>query len=172
MKIILKFILIIIIIIIILLLPIIVSSKNINNKQLEKGEIVNKQLEKEKIVKLIIEIAKQEKVEVEICLAIAKVESNFRPEVFNPNDPSYGLYQLAFGTAIAYNKNIKNIKDLYNARKNATAGIRFLKHLIEIYPKATVGNIAQVYNLGETKYNKGIRNLEYKKKFMFHYSIY
>lgn len=146
-----------ILIMLLVLLPVTVSSENLVK------EI--KYIDKVTVVKIIKEIAKKEKVDKTICLTIAKIESDFRPWVSNPKDPSYGLYELAFGTAKAFNKDIKSVDDMYDVRKNATAGIRFIKHLLKTYPKATIYEIAQMYNLGETKYNKGVRNIDYKNRF-------
>jgi soluble lytic murein transglycosylase-like protein len=128
--------------------------------------------EREKVLKVIVDTAKKENVETALCITFAKIESDFRPDVFNSHDPSHGLYQLAFDTARSYNPTVKSVKDLYDVQTNTNAGIRFIKYLMVRYPKATAGQIAQLYNLGETKYNRGIRNKAYKDKFLYWYKLY
>lgn len=155
-----------------------------------KEEYINKQ--QKNVIKLITEIATKEGVNVNVCKSISRIESNFNPDAFNDNTFNFtknnknnnikygsqekyvsrGVMQLTFATAKSFNKNIKNIKDLYDARKNIVAGARFIKYLFKKYPTATFAEISQIYNLGETSYNKGYRNTKYENEFLKYYMLY
>lgn len=157
----------ILLIMLIILVPInaVGATKKLTVKELKMNT-------KELVIKIIREESKRIGVEKEISITFAKIESDFRPEVFNSNDPSHGLFQLAFETGTHFNKRIKTVKDLYNPRENAIAGIRFIKHLIVTYPNASIGEIAQMYNLGETKFKRGVRNADYERQFLKWYDMY
>ncbi len=139
-------------------------------------------ISKEEIFKLIYKTSKEENVPVEIALTFVKIESDFKQGAFNGNEDcsnnscndcqSHGLFQLTFNTAKRFNKNIKTTKDVYITKNNVRAGIKFIKYLLVTYPKLSIGEIAQIYNLGETKYNVGIRNDLYKEKFLSWYRLY
>lgn len=75
--------------------------------------------------------------------------------------------QLTFDTGQKFNKKIQEKTDLFHAEKNIIAGIRFIKYLFKKYPEASHEEIAQIYNLGETKYLQGIRNQSYVNKFKY-----
>jgi soluble lytic murein transglycosylase-like protein len=113
------------------------------------------------------------KVDADFCDAIAQIESFYRTNAFNnPKKPmrkecwiSRGIMQLTIGTAKKFNKNIRSQEDLYNPDRNIIAGIQFIKYLFDKYPKLSFEEIAQIYNLGETKYHEGLRNRAYVKKF-------
>jgi hypothetical protein len=127
-------------------------------------------------IRTIKTIAKQEGVNEAICLAIAKGESGFKTYAFNDNKKgkgqqqirqSHGLFQLTIATGKTFG--IKSIEELYQAEKNARAGIRFIKHLLIKYPQQSIYNIAQMYNLGETRFRRGKTAQTYASRFMLYY---
>jgi len=132
---------------------------------------LNKEQQRNK--KMVRYYAKLLKVDVELCDAIAQIESTYKSKAFNnPKKPltnevwiSRGVMQLTFETGKKFNRKIQKKDDLYLAENNIIAGIRYLKYLIEKYPLSTLEDISQLYNLGETKYLQGIRNPSYSEKF-------
>lgn len=127
-------------------------------------------------IRIIKKIAKQEGVSEAVCLAIAKGESGFRTEAFNDNKngkgprqvrQSHGLFQLTIATGKAFG--IRSIQEMYQAEKNARAGIRFIKYLLTKYPKHSLYNIAQMYNLGEAHFRRGKTAQAYALRFMLYY---
>lgn len=142
--------------------------------------------EEERIMYLIESTAQQEGVDVSFCKSIARIESNFLNKAFNDNTyhfvkqknisheryVSRGIMQLTIATAKYFNKDIKTRQDLYDSNKNIVAGVRYIKYLFKKYPKYSYGQIAQLYNLGETSYLKGKRNSNYEKKFVKWYEFY
>ena len=91
------------------------------------------------------------------------IESNFNTNAKNPSDPSYGL----MGITSLIGKHYAGVKDfeLYNPENNIKAGSYFLKDLDRKY-RLSPEHIAEIYNLGETKYNAGLRSPDYRKKFL------
>lgn len=115
------------------------------------------------------------KVDEDFCDAIAQIESAYKTKAFNnPKKPlnketwiSRGIMQLTFETGQKFNKKIREKTDLYHAENNIIAGINFIKYLFKKYPEESYENIAQIYNLGETKFLQGIRNQSYANKFRY-----
>jgi soluble lytic murein transglycosylase-like protein len=96
--------------------------------------------------------------------AIIFIESRGDPTRQNPSDPSYGLMALMIPTAAYYSgyPEIGSGDLLADAQLNADTGALFLAHLQKRYAAAYPFAIwAQVYNLGETKFDQGQRNPGY-----------
>jgi len=133
--------------------------------------------EQEKNRKLVRHYAEVMKVDADFCDAIARIESSYKTKAFNnPKKPlnketwiSRGVMQLTFDTGQKFNKKIREKTDLFHAEKNIVAGTRFIKYLFNKYPEASPEEIAQIYNLGETKYLQGMRNQSYENKFKYVY---
>jgi soluble lytic murein transglycosylase-like protein len=114
-------------------------------------------------------------VDADFCDAIAQIESVYKTKAFNnPKKPSTketwisrGVMQLTFDTGRKFNKKIRKKSDLYHAENNIIAGIRFIKYLFHKYPDVSYEDIAQIYNLGETKFSSGMRNQAYANKFKY-----
>ena len=131
--------------------------------------------EQEKNRKLVRYYANILHVDADFCDAIAQIESVYRTQAFNnPKKPlnkeiwiSRGVMQLTFDTGQKFNKKIQNKDDLFRADDNIIAGIRFIKYLFDKYPDASYEEIAQIYNLGETKFSLGMRNEAYANKFNY-----
>ena len=134
----------------------------------------------EESVRLIKDVAKQVGVEAAICLAVVKTENNrFNTFAFNDNKmgrghadirQSHGLFQLTYITGKSFG--IKERGDLYDKRKNAVAAIKFIKYLLNKYPHSSLADIAQRYNLGETRFRRGATAQAYAKRFMMYYHGY
>ncbi|HXY53143.1 MAG TPA: transglycosylase SLT domain-containing protein [Nitrospirota bacterium] len=132
---------------------------------------LNKEQQRNK--KMVRHYAELMKVDADLCDAIAQVESAYKSKAFNnPKKPqtdevwiSRGVMQLTFDTGKKFNKKIQKKDDLYNAEKNIIAGIRYIKYLMKKYPLSNLEDITQLYNLGESKFLKGMRNPSYTEKF-------
>ena len=91
--------------------------------------------------------AKEHDVDESLVKAVIYTESYFDPDATSHKGAS-GLMQLMPATAEKY-----GVDDLYNPRQNITAGIKHLKHLLELYPHNIKLAIA-AYNAGENAVNK------------------
>jgi len=98
--------------------------------------------------------------------AIMYIESRGNPRAVNPSDPSYGLMQIELGTAKFYGRPDLSAPVLVgDPELNAKIGARFLAHLLEKYGgDFEFGEWAQAYNVGEPKFDRGIRNPLYGAK--------
>ena len=105
--------------------------------------------------------------------AVCYIESRGNPRAVNPRDPSYGLMQLilpvsrpAWAPALAYadSGDVVNEQTLIqNPALNLKLGARFLAHLSKKYSaKLAFAEWVQAYNLGETKFDRGVRNYSYR----------
>lgn len=108
--------------------------------------------------------------------AIIKVESNGNTKAFNPAGPSYGLMQITpilaqtYGLISDYRNVTQNdIALMYDVSSNSEVGCRFIRYLIDKYPKNTA---IQMYNLGEAGYNSGKRAENYLQKVLNWDAIY
>lgn len=99
-----------------------------------------------------------------LTAAIARTESGFRADVKNPADPSYGLMGVTPLIAHAYGGWAKadGEEAIKQIDLNVRAGTGFLKHLVTRYGR--LEDAIQAYNLGETKFNKGLRAPDYLRK--------
>jgi soluble lytic murein transglycosylase-like protein len=97
--------------------------------------------------------------------AIAMTESNENPNAIGDDGRSLGLMQtqLLIGKAYA---NVSNIEELYIPDKNVEAGSGFLADLLSKY---SLNGAIQAYNIGETKFNKGISSPDYLAKVLKNY---
>ena len=131
----------------------------------------------EENVRLIKDIAEQVGVDAAICLAIVKTENNqFNTFAFNDNKKgrghadirqSHGLFQLTYATGKSFG--IKERGDLYDKRKNAEAAVKFIKYLLNKYQHSSLADMAQRYNLGETRFRRGAIARVYTERFMMYY---
>lgn len=119
---------------------------------------------RDRVIGHIRNIAIAHKLDPDFAQAIAEVESGYNPNAINPRDPSYGVMQLTMAVAKHYNPNIKDRITIMNPVENILAGVRFLADLRRKYPNAFLSDIAEMYNLGETKFRKGFRNPRYSDK--------
>jgi soluble lytic murein transglycosylase-like protein len=111
-------------------------------------------------------------VDVRLTAAIARTESSFRVDAKNPADPSYGLMGISPLIAKAYGgwHPASSQEAIKEPDTNVRAGTGFLKHLLSRY-----GNLEaaiQAYNLGETKYDRGVRSPDYLNKVLTAYNRY
>ena len=125
---------------------------------------------------LIVSKAKEWKVSPALVKAHAKVESNFNVMAKNPSDPSYGLMQITPSLAYDYGL-ITHYTDLtqweidriMNPKNNLNVACWYIRNLrIKYSFDVTI----QMYNVGETGYNKGVRNLTYLEKVKGFYHEY
>lgn len=102
--------------------------------------------------------------------AIVYIESRGNPAAENPSDPSYGLMALQIPTARFYADDSDQV-DVWtlidDPDLNLKCGARFLADLSRKYSaRFDFGEWAQAYNVGEPKFNKGIRNPSYGAKLL------
>lgn len=101
--------------------------------------------------------------------AIIKTESNFNAQAINPNDPSWGLCQITPGLAQdfglvenAQNLTQEDIEAIMNPENNIEVCCWFISSLENKgYP---FDEYIQMYNVGESGFLHGKRNLKYLKK--------
>jgi hypothetical protein len=116
----------------------------------------------------VIRVAAAKTGQSEVLLkAVMFVESRFRPDAVNnanPNNPSIGLGQIRpvpwlryFGfDAVADRERLYEAP--FNAEKTAEILTYFQRRGFQFPAQA------DVYNLGETEFNKGVRNDDYRAK--------
>lgn len=106
-------------------------------------------------------------VDPNLVRAIIKKESDWDPNGTNPNDPSYGLMGVepligeAYG-GIAAGSDFATL--LHQPQKNLDSGCGYLADLFSKYSDGTPATwqmIIEMYNLGETRYNEGLRADDY-----------
>ena len=130
--------------------------------------------------KLLTQTALSMGLEPAVVLAFAMKESKMRDTAFNHNPngkgeddirQSHGLLQITFATAKAFGA--KTISDLYDAKKNALYGCRFIKYLMVKYSKKySLAQVAMVYNLGEGRFFKGKTAHAYAKEWKSYYDLF
>lgn len=98
--------------------------------------------------------------------AVAMHESDENPNAIGDNGASIGLMQVQKIIGQAY-AGVTDLTELYDPDKNVEAGSGFLKDMIDKY--GVEGGI-QAYNLGETKYRKGITSPDYLRIVMNNYN--
>jgi len=101
--------------------------------------------------------------------AIISVESSFNPEAVNPADFSQGLMQIQplIGRAYGGWTDAQGVDKLRDIDINLRAGTTFLLHLLQKY--GNMGDAIEAYNLGETKFNKGVKSPTYRAKVLSAY---
>jgi len=108
--------------------------------------------------------------------AVCWQESSFNPNAINPSDPSYGLMQIqhnpnGWSTALAYGKKLninfsKLPDDLYNPELSIRIGGAFIAEIVKKYGNQAI----DIYNIGETSYNRGNRNRIYRDSVLNKYN--
>lgn len=101
-----------------------------------------------------------------LIYGVIMTESGGDPNASNPSDPSVGLMgvQAIIGRAYAGLQGNAGevLSQLYDPATNLAAGCGFLQHLQSRYGDTmAVHEWIQAYNLGETKFDKGVRNPSY-----------
>ncbi len=97
--------------------------------------------------------------------AVAQTESTENPNAIGDDGRSLGLMQVQLLIGKAY-AGIIDISELFDPDKNIEAGSGYLKEMIDKY--GLEGGI-EAYNLGETKYRKGLRSPTYRIKVLANY---
>lgn len=95
--------------------------------------------------------------------AIALTESSEEATAIGDDGRSFGLMQVSLIVGNSYGM---DKDDLLIPEQNVQAGSGFLREMIEKY--GLEGGI-QAYNLGETKFRKGLTSPEYLKKVLKYY---
>jgi soluble lytic murein transglycosylase-like protein len=96
------------------------------------------------------------KLDEDLVRAIIWVESKGNRHALGDNKTTYGLMQIGHSISRAYG--CQSSSELYEVNVNLMVGTGFLKKMIDKY--GVKGGV-QAYNLGETKYRRGVRNLRY-----------
>jgi len=101
-------------------------------------------------------------------LTVVYIESRGNPKAVNPSDPSYGIAQMVMPTACFYDQE-GMVKDYDSLLADPGLALRlaarFLADLEAKYAaRFAFGEWVQAYNVGESKYNRGVRNWSYGGK--------
>lgn len=113
-------------------------------------------------MKVLVRAAAQtEGVSAALALAIVQVESSFDPAAKNPEDPSYGLGQVqpAWFRFYGFDTNEASMLD---PALNARVTCRIIRYFMERgfeFPSE-----ADIYNVGETYWARGMRNVAYRDR--------
>jgi hypothetical protein len=111
----------------------------------------------------------------EEILAVVMSESNGDAGAINPLDPSYGLMGVSLLIGGVYGQ-VTNAEQLYDPEINVRAGSWYLNFLkkkyAERFPLDGVNGWVQIYNLGETKFLKGVRHVGYEEAFVKHWKSF
>lgn len=134
----------------------------------------------EQNAKILTRTAIQLGIEPAILLAFGMKETKLRDKAYNANKKgkgsadireSHGVLQPTFATAKAFGA--KTVTDLYDAKKCALYAGRFIKDLLKKYSKKfSLAQIAEMYNLGETRFFKGKTAHKYSAEWMTYYKMY
>lgn len=118
------------------------------------------------ILELIRSKAIRHNVDPDLMTAIVEKESSYNPAAINPTDPSYGLGQIQTFW-LKYFGYVEDHRLLLDPDTNLEVMARILKYFrSRVNPKT--GQLfrfpedVDVYNVGETKWAKGIRNTSYR----------
>jgi soluble lytic murein transglycosylase-like protein len=110
---------------------------------------ITKCYEKEqKLSPLINEICEKYGAEVNLVKAIIRVESVYNPKAVSKCGGQKGLMQLSGSTARKF-----GTKNAFDPRENIEGGVRYLKHLENIFG-FDLEKIVASYNVGEGKVHK------------------
>lgn len=123
---------------------------------------------------MIVYAANKHRVEAALVKAVAMTESSLNPRAKNPADPSYGLMQIMpilaedYGIVKDYhNPTEAEIAMIYDPQTNLLIGAWFLSNLLK---RHSLQVAVEMYNVGETGWNKGRRNPEYVSRVMRYYN--
>ena len=94
-----------------------------------------------------------------LMLAFAKRESNFNAMAQNPSDPSFGLFGIepAWLTYFGYSPDTWQLMDGPFSASLACDIIFYFQNKGFVFPSQ-----ADIYNVGETLWAKGVRNVAYR----------
>ena len=125
---------------------------------------------------MIYYAANKYRVDPALVKAVAMVESSLNPYAKNPTDPSWGLMAVMpilaedFGIVRDWhNPSDAEIAMIRDPQTNLNIGAWHLNRLLEKY---TFDESVQMYNVGETGYRNGRRNLDYLSKVKRWYDVY
>ncbi len=110
----------------------------------------------------VMEYASRAYLDPALLWGIVMTESSGNPDAQNPSDPSSGLMQItppiarAFGNVTGSDSEIlRKLRDPY---LNLSIGTKFVAHLRDRYAMSfPLVEWIQSYNIGETKFDRGIR---------------
>jgi soluble lytic murein transglycosylase-like protein len=124
----------------------------------------------------ILKYSRKYGVPIPIIQAVIEIESSYNQFAKNPNDPSYGY--MGIMPIVAKDYGIVNdwtrvtteeINSIYEVDNNIGCGTKLLQHLLSDHNLATA---VEMYNVGETGWNKGRRNSNYVSNFFTAYDKY
>lgn len=125
-----------------------------------------KKLSQSRVQQIIRDAAADAGIEPAIMLAVAKQESGFNPANINKSDPSYGLFQiqLFWLKYFGYPQDAQLLLDPVFASQLAGQILNYFKGRINSQTRDYFQLPAEIdiYNVGETLWNKGRRNLAYR----------
>jgi len=121
------------------------------------------------LLAVIAQYAHETGLEPALIYGVVMTESSGNPNARNPSDPSAGLMGVTpligryYGGILGSDSEVLEV--LLEPNLNVQAGSRFLAHLRARYAAAMpVVTWIQAYNLGETKFDAGIRVPQYGQR--------
>jgi hypothetical protein len=130
-------------------------------------------LSKSQVQQIIRDAAAANGVDPALMLAIAKQESGFNPANINRMDPSYGLFQIQtfWLTHFGFANDYRQLLDAQFAADLAAKILLYFQSRINPQTKDFFEFPAEVdiYNVGETAWAKGHRNLPYRDSVLNYY---
>ncbi len=129
----------------------------------------------ESIKALVRRIAAEEGLDPSLMLAMVEQESSFDPRAVNPNDPSYGLgqiqtfwmrelYRMAEDRNAMFDPafNLHLMADVLKYFMRRPLSSRAVDRNRRAYRSFSFPEEADIYNIGETNFRAGRRNLVYR----------
>lgn len=113
----------------------------------------------ESIQQMIRRTANQAGVDPAVMLALCQKESSFVPSASNPSDPSYGLFGIKANwlTYFGYGPDVSQLFNAQTATDVACQIVGYFQDKGFVFPDQ-----ADIYNVGETLWAKGRRNIPYR----------
>lgn len=104
-----------------------------------------------------------------LMLAIAEKESSFDPSAVNPSDPSYGLFQIQTFWLATFGFP-EDPQSLLEGQFNCEIACRIIQYFQG--RGYSLPDQVDVYNVGETNFRKGRRNIAYRDAVVSFYRTY
>lgn len=112
-----------------------------------------------------------------VVMATIEIESSWQPDAVEKSGTSIvsvGLAQInPWAWGVYLNLTAGNqVNELLNPDKNILCCYKVWNYFVLKFPSYSFAELTQIYNLGETKYNKGYRNPAYQSKWEIAFNKY
>lgn len=124
----------------------------------------------ETVEMMVRRVAQQRGQDPALILAFCQKESSLNPAAFNPNDPSYGLMGINPVPWLEYFGYSPDYTQLYSGEFNVNLGCQIISYFQD--RNFRFPDEADIYNVGETLWKKGVRNTAYRAAVKSFYQSY